>query len=1306
MKKFNVRTLIITILTLAMLVCSMFAVACSKNPKDSNGSGEESPFILNLHQNKLSLYDTVQLYVPDFDDITWASSDSTIASVNDDGLVYGEKYGTATITATSGKYSDTCYINVENENKVPSIITNLNNSSLAILIDETFDLDCKILFNNIEYPDGTFTFASADPEVCDVDEEGVVTPKKYGDTTITVRAEWRGFDSAYLTETINFSVNPNLFIDLDIEDAEIYNTDETVEGVDYFDTTELTWSIILDGQDVTNTATVEWVVSDPTVVQVDDGVVTGLKAGTTEISFKYTVEGGKTFQSLPVEVTVLAPTKTIESEEFVYEIGSNGIPKSIFADATEFYGVKIGIAVFGESKIDFSGENILFTNKFASTYVGEETEMIFLTDKYNYKIDVLCVTHAISTAQEFIEFLSSYSGTSNASSEYYAVLTDHIDLKDVSLPSKTYNNDRFLGKFNGRGYSIANAHVNNNGGLFGGLHYATIENFAMINATTTSNSSYQAFVAGYLYPYSVVKNIYVQGTVLTAPPQRGIFHANNNGDVSNIIANLNFAKGLNRLYVGMGCTSEGMLGSATETYVIGNMDAFAGKKDVVNSTENNTVYISETNDKVYVDGKEFLEEKADAITSSNGWSEYWTNENGVLLMRDILLLYQTTEVVDETINVATYSFDSESSEFVKKDFKIDLSNTVGSRTVKDVFLGGIKATDLQDNVATFNAQLFSERTTYDLLILTDAGCIAQPVYTLSHEISTADQFVSFINSWDTNNQAITRNYHVVVTQDINCATSTIAKIELGRASMGHWKDDRFYGVFDGQGHTISNISLNNSCLFGSLREDTTHKGIIRNLALVNVLATNKSVLLGDSLSGTVENVYVQGTISNATGNGGAIAIMGSMKVINCVFDVDYATNTTDSFTFNGDGSSASTNLTNVYAIGNAKQIQAGDSTAPYADGNALLTELEGKVNAQNGWSDCWKLDSYGLWLYNNLVIQKDTSLQEKTFYAVKNAFVDSEFVAQEGYRLDLSNVLGGSTPEFVLVNGSKVSVSDGKITISDAVGKISDKGVVSVAVSGTIKNYPLVYASHAIGTKEEFESYMTYTSKSSTSNTSSGTYAVLTNDIDYNNTSVASASTHDTNHYYMGTFDGQGYAIKNAKVSNSSLFGALNKGVIKNLALINVKADSNSGGVLVTSQNTFGKGVVDNVYIQLNNSTRAANGFGVSPYVKDDVYTNCIFEVNYNVEADASLTERYVINGKETAKNVNIADSVFGIGNADKFQPGDDRTVYSTGNALAEAYFNGTVSFTGFNSYWTFEKTENSATIKFGDNVIGTYTKA
>ena len=45
-------------------------------------------------------------------EVTWASSDSTKATVSDNGLVTGVAEGSATITATCGAFSATCSVTV------------------------------------------------------------------------------------------------------------------------------------------------------------------------------------------------------------------------------------------------------------------------------------------------------------------------------------------------------------------------------------------------------------------------------------------------------------------------------------------------------------------------------------------------------------------------------------------------------------------------------------------------------------------------------------------------------------------------------------------------------------------------------------------------------------------------------------------------------------------------------------------------------------------------------------------------------------------------------------------------------------------------------------------------------------------------------------------------------------------------------------------------------------------------------------------------------------------------------------------
>ncbi len=95
-----------------------------------------------------------------FKDITWSSSDETIATVGDDGTVTGVKQGEATITATCGTKSDSVVIKVTDPVIKADEVTNLPSSYKASLT-HTYEVD---VINDGKTKDAAFTF-KADSKV-------------------------------------------------------------------------------------------------------------------------------------------------------------------------------------------------------------------------------------------------------------------------------------------------------------------------------------------------------------------------------------------------------------------------------------------------------------------------------------------------------------------------------------------------------------------------------------------------------------------------------------------------------------------------------------------------------------------------------------------------------------------------------------------------------------------------------------------------------------------------------------------------------------------------------------------------------------------------------------------------------------------------------------------------------------------------------------------------------------------------------------------------------------------------------------
>lgn len=118
-------------------------------------------------------------------EVSWASSDPAVASISEAGELTALTEGKTVITVTTaeGGFTATCNVEVAKE-MVPVTRVTLNESSLTKNRDEKVQLVATV-----EPEDATFKdveWASSNPEVATVTQNGLVEAKSLGTTTITV----------------------------------------------------------------------------------------------------------------------------------------------------------------------------------------------------------------------------------------------------------------------------------------------------------------------------------------------------------------------------------------------------------------------------------------------------------------------------------------------------------------------------------------------------------------------------------------------------------------------------------------------------------------------------------------------------------------------------------------------------------------------------------------------------------------------------------------------------------------------------------------------------------------------------------------------------------------------------------------------------------------------------------------------------------------------------------------------------------------------------------------------------------------
>ncbi|MCR5475357.1 MAG: Ig-like domain-containing protein [Lachnospiraceae bacterium] len=205
--------------------------------------------------------------------------------------------GDARITATSGdgRKSATCLIHVEKSSDEPGpeevSVTGvtLDPKFAEVAVNNTIKLKASVKPDNAT--NKKVTWSSSDNSIATVDQEGNVTGKKKGFTTITVTTEDGGKKADCIVTVINV---PLVKIALPVS-----------ANVEKGKTTKL--EVTFTPSNASN-KNLTWTVSDTNIATVANGTVTGVSAGSTVVTAKS--EDGDHTASCTVTVTEPAPEPT------------------------------------------------------------------------------------------------------------------------------------------------------------------------------------------------------------------------------------------------------------------------------------------------------------------------------------------------------------------------------------------------------------------------------------------------------------------------------------------------------------------------------------------------------------------------------------------------------------------------------------------------------------------------------------------------------------------------------------------------------------------------------------------------------------------------------------------------------------------------------------------------------------------------------------------------------------------------------------------------------------------------------------
>ena len=193
--------------------------------------------------------------------VTWKSSNTSVATVSSSGLVTAKGGGTATITASTADGSNlraTCEVTVNQ----PATGISLNKTTASLVVDKTLQLTATVSPSNAN--NKTVAWTSSNTAIATVDNTGLVTAKSVGSATITATTS----DGTNLSASCKVTVTPQLATDIALN--------QTLAEIGVGETVTLVATVSPNN---TTNPSVKWTTENAAVATVVRGVVRGVGEG-------------------------------------------------------------------------------------------------------------------------------------------------------------------------------------------------------------------------------------------------------------------------------------------------------------------------------------------------------------------------------------------------------------------------------------------------------------------------------------------------------------------------------------------------------------------------------------------------------------------------------------------------------------------------------------------------------------------------------------------------------------------------------------------------------------------------------------------------------------------------------------------------------------------------------------------------------------------------------------------------------------------------------------------------------------------
>lgn len=251
-------------------------------------------------------------------ELIWHSTNSSIASVDYNGIITGRKAGTAVVTVETadGHFKAACAVVVNEVNtNIPVTGITINKSNITIEIGKIIAIEAKIKPENAT--NKNIFYYSSNPDIASIDSNGILTAKSKGTVLITAKTEDGGYSASCI---INVVENQNNYIPVTgiklNKSLLIMKINETEKLTAYIKPSNATNQKII------------WSSRDNNIASVDlNGNIKALKEGITLITAK-TEDGNYTAQCIVVvEKNIDLTIKSIKLNKSILYIDIGKVQK-------------------------------------------------------------------------------------------------------------------------------------------------------------------------------------------------------------------------------------------------------------------------------------------------------------------------------------------------------------------------------------------------------------------------------------------------------------------------------------------------------------------------------------------------------------------------------------------------------------------------------------------------------------------------------------------------------------------------------------------------------------------------------------------------------------------------------------------------------------------------------------------------------------------------------------------------------------------------------------------------------------------